>query len=243
MGLCGLTLDFLQTSNSYHESSQMCWIETNFISKQNKHGDLCLHCAPEDRMWSLQIQPPLCDKHSQVADLVSQIPCSKLTDRRWQMIVWLVHNALGSMWKDIILTFSEVLSQYLPGGTDENSDILVRTLRLRFEHVFRMWHQGATYSIVTSGAWTWVGDNFKMILEEMRMQVLTKLNQSRIWSMIFCECHWILWRSELTVKFSKMLCTMEWVKYCWWACLLVGSSWAQCMWLKMQFTLPVRVIR
>jgi hypothetical protein len=42
------------------------------------------------------------------------------------------------MWKDIILTFLEVLSQYLPGGTDENSDILVRTLRLRFEHMFRM---------------------------------------------------------------------------------------------------------
>lgn len=54
------------------------------------------------------------------------------------MIVGLVHNAFGSMWKDIILTFLEVVSQYLPGGTDESSDILVRTLRLRFEHVFRM---------------------------------------------------------------------------------------------------------
>jgi hypothetical protein len=54
------------------------------------------------------------------------------------MIVRLVHNAFGSMWTDIILTLLEVLSQYLPGGTDENSDILVGTVRLRFEHVFRM---------------------------------------------------------------------------------------------------------
>ena len=144
----------------------MCWIETSFNSKQNKHGDLCLHCAPEDRMWSLQIQQPLCDMHSQVADWDSRVLCNKLTNRRWQMIVCLGHNAFGSMWKDIILTLLEVLSQCLPGGTDENSDILVGTIRLRFEHVFRIWHQGATYSIVTSGAWTWMGDNFNTLRTE-----------------------------------------------------------------------------
>jgi len=69
---------------------------------------------------SLQIQQPVCDMRSQVADWDSRARCSKLTIRRWQIVVWLVHNAFGSMWKDIILTLLEVMSQYLPGGTDEN---------------------------------------------------------------------------------------------------------------------------
>jgi len=181
MGLCGLTVNFLQTSNSYYENSHVCCIETSFISKQNKHGVLCLHCASEDRMWSLQIQPLW---HSQVADWVSQIPCSKLTNRRWRMIVWLVHNVFGSMWKAIILTFLEVVSQYLPGGTDESSDLSVRKLR----------NVTPGCSIVTSSAWTWVGGNFKIVLEKLRMQVLTKLNHSRILSM------YLLWVSLNFVK-------------------------------------------
>jgi hypothetical protein len=77
-----------------------------------------------------------------------------------------VNNAFGSMWKDIVLNLFEVLSQYLHGGTNESSDILVRTVRLRSEHICPEYDTGATYSIVTSGAKIWVGGNIKMDLEE-----------------------------------------------------------------------------
>jgi hypothetical protein len=184
------------------------WMETSFVTKQNKRGVYFCIMHLKNKCQRLQTWQPLCDMHSQVADWVGQVRCSRLANRRCQMTVWLVNNAFGS-------TYVEGHSSDFIGGT-----VSVFAWRNKWKqwhftqtrqaeiwtHMTWIWHMVSTYCIVTSGAKVWVGDNIKVDLGETEHGSVdwTQLVQDMIHD-ILCMSWWILWHNELIVEFAKRL--------------------------------------